>query len=65
MAGVCKDEMHQRAVDALHSLSATQFGRAALERHGHQPVPIEVARAYSKPPEPTIQTGNATYPPQE
>lgn len=34
---------HQHAFMAL---SRTQFGRAALERHGHDPAPIDVANDF-------------------
>lgn len=44
----CSDPLHARAMNALHSLSQTQFGRAALERHGHTPVSVEEARAYKQ-----------------
>lgn len=40
----CSDPSHSAAVAAVHSLSATQFGRAALERHGHSPVSVDEAR---------------------
>lgn len=40
----CSDPTHMKAVAALHSLSQTQFGRVALERHGHNPLSVEEAR---------------------
>lgn len=39
---------HKAAMHAHASLSRTQFGQAALERHGHQPMSIETAEAYMK-----------------
>lgn len=44
----CTDPSHTAAMAAQASLSRTQFGRAALERHGHTPMPIEQAEAYEK-----------------
>lgn len=54
MAAKCSDPAHKKAMDVLHSLSQTQFGRAALERHGHNPASVEEARAYQsqQPPAP-------------
>lgn len=42
----CSDAMHARAMNALASLSQTQFGKAALQRHGHEPLSVEEARVH-------------------
>ncbi len=42
----CDDPKHAAAMAAHASLSRTQFGRAALERHGHDPMKVEAAQDY-------------------
>lgn len=43
---VPRSKAHRVAMAAHAALSQTQFGRAALDRHGHNAMSVEVARAY-------------------